>query len=345
MCSALLTLSVGFGVLHAAAETYRIAILDEPSLPIEGQATPVAAIDEALAEEGVEIARLNADRLADAQCFNADAFDLLVVPTGASFPAMAQEALLAFLQKGGDLLCTGGYAFDRLWIRKDGTWISPQEHWAQEELKARDPKCSLIANGGFENASDGWHAANPAECTVVEQGASSGHACGQAANSVIEGGNCWETVLPVQPGQRYLVGAQMKADKIQGAGFAYLAVYQHDAQGGLVQFVDFVQLRQSSDWARYETQVDVAPNAARVVFKGGLYRATGTVWLDDVTCAALPKQGFINAHYGKPEDGLTLETLQLTLFSPDQPLGGDILTISPDASVPGLVFTGTRERI
>ena len=54
---------------------------------------------------------LSAKQLADSRHFNRTAFDLLVLPYGESFPLPALPAVESFLSDGGDLLTTGGYAF------------------------------------------------------------------------------------------------------------------------------------------------------------------------------------------------------------------------------------------
>ncbi len=315
--------------LPLGAEEYRAAILDETTLPIEGCATPPAVFERVFAEQGVSTTRLNAEQLGDAQRFDAAQFDVLVVPTGASFPVMAKDSLLAFLQAGGDLLCSGGYAFDRLWERKDGTWAPCHEAWLQIRERARDPEFSLTANGGFEQGLEGWSATDASSCSVVHEGAFSGQACGRVSNPLSSSGGAWLKDLPVQTGQRYLIGARMKSDGVQGSGFAYMAVYQYDAQGALIQFIDFAQHFQGSDWKRHETEVVVAAQAARVSFHAGFYQASGTAWFDDLTCAALPAKPAINAHFGRPEDSLVIEPLQLPIFSPDQPIRGASLVAAP----------------
>lgn len=333
-CPVLLVPFLLFSSLLFAQEAYRVAILDEPTLPIEGCATPPQAIEAALEPEEIAVTRFSAEQLADSSIFNTDTFELLVVSTGASFPACAKDALLGFLQKGGDLLTTGGYAFDRLWLKADGQWIGAREKWEMERDRARNPQFSMIPNGGFEAGAEGWSPAVPSASAVVTDEGVSGTASGRVDNVLAENSNTWTCTLPVESGHSYLVGGCLKAQDIKGAGFAYLAVYQHDASGALVTFVDFIQLRRSTDWRRYEIQVDVAPNATKVMLHGGLYRASGTAWMDDVTCAPLPKEDSINAHYGKPEDGLRVDPLQLTLFSPDQSIHGERLGVSADSPLP-----------
>lgn len=313
------------------AENYRAAILDEPSMPVEGQATPAEIFEATWKPEGVEVVRLDAAKLADPQVFNAELFDLLLIPAGASFPIAAKDALLAFLQKGGDLLCTGGYAFDKPWAKVGEKWISRDELAAQEKARARDPQFSLVLNGGFENGAENWTSTDAAICNIVKEEALSGSSCGRVVNTDAGALHCFTHVLDVTPGKSYLVGGHMKTDMIQGSGFAYMAVYQLDAQGGIITFVDFAQIRENSAWKRHEIQVNVSPQAAKVLFHAGLYQATGTAWFDDITCAPVPTEDLINAHYGTPGDLLKLEPLQLTLFNPDQPIRGDSLVASTDS--------------
>ncbi len=321
------------GACTVAAQEYRVAVLDDPSLPVSGMPTPASTFEAALAGPGVQIVRLDSDGLADVQRLNADKLDLLVVPTGSSFPAEAKDALLAFLVQGGDLLCTGGYAFDALWSRTADGWKPSAEQWNVEKAHARDPQTASVANGGFEKGAESWDAAGTV-CSMDREHAFSGQACGQVSTDNAANGGAWVKTLDVRPGGHYLVGAEMKTSGIQGTGFAFLAVYQEDAQGKLLQFVDFVQVKEDRDWRRYETDVEIAPAAARVTFRGGLYLASGTVWLDEVTCAPLPMEPRINAHYGIPEDGLRIEPWQLTLFSPDQRIEGASLAAMQDSVLP-----------
>jgi len=336
MCigSALFCCLLSSSFAYGQAESYRAAILDEPSMPVEGQATPAETFEAAWKPEGIEVVRLDAVHLADPQAFNPESFDLLVVPTGASFPVAAKGALLAFLQKGGDLLCTGGYAFDKPWVKMGEKWVSCGELAALEKARARDPRSSSVTNGGFENGTESWSSTDAALCTIAKEGALSGVSCGRVVNTDANALHCFTHVLDVAPGKSYLVGGEMKTDQIQGSGFAYMAVYQHDAQGGIITFVDFTQIRENSEWKRHEVQVNVSPQATKVLFHAGLYQATGMAWFDDITCAPVPTEDLINAHYGTPGDSLKLEPLQLTLFSPDQPIQGESLAASADSVLP-----------
>lgn len=298
--------------------TYRAAIFHEPGLPVDGYATPVATLRKGLAAEGIPASLLTAADLAAGK-LNPDAFDLLIVPTGASFPIAARRGLLGFLMAGGDLLCTGGYAFDNLLARDDGGWISYRERLKEARTTAAGRQ---IPNGGFEDATGtGWEADGPA-CAIDDETAVSGKRSGRVRIDDLGSGARWTATLEVEPGKTYLVGAHARATNIRGSHFGFLAVYQYDGDNKLLEFKDFAHLTGSSDWRRYETPVAIHPAARRVLFHAGLYLAAGTLNVDDVTLGALPSEERINAHYGTPMDGLVVSPVQLTLFSPDQPLTG-----------------------
>lgn len=316
------------------AARYRAAILDEPGLPIVGHITPTAAFRRVLDAEGIPLTALTADQLADAGRFNADLYDLLIVPTGATFPLQARRTLQAFLMRGGDLLTTGGHAFDNLVVRRNGLWTEYPRFMKQEMDRARDPQTALIPNGGFEQGPKGWETGNPAQCRVVEDGAFSGKRCALVHSDTVTEDVRYAATLAVRPGDTYLIGAQARTEKILGTGFAFLAVYQYDAAGKLVAYQDFAQIHETRDWKRYEARITISPLAAKVSFYGGLYQASGTLRFDDVTCAPVPFEERINAHYGKPEDGLEVTPMQLTLFSPDQPVQGNSLASAGNGLLP-----------
>lgn len=308
---------------------YRAAILHEPALPVKGARTPIEAFQRALTAEGIPLTPLSASQLADPALFNAEKFDLLIVPTGASFPVEARKCLQAFLTQGGDLLCTGGYAFDHLLMKRDGKWVSYAEFIQQQMQRARDPRFALAPNGGFEEGGAGWEADVREQCRIVTENPAAGERCARVTANSVQSGARFSYTLPVEPGGIYLVGASIRTENVQGPGFAFLAVYQYDREGKLVTFKDFAQVRGTQRWRRYEERFEIAPDAAKVVFHAGLYLATGAMWFDEVTCAPVPREERINAHYGKPEDGLVITPTQLTLFSPDQPIAGKQLVSAP----------------
>lgn len=335
------SLAVGESAAEASHESarvrpsaeYRVAVLDDSGLPAVGAATPAAAIKRALTAPGITVYLLDGAAVCDATRLNAQRYDLLVVPCGASYPAEGRAALLRFLSQGGDLLTTGGYAFDALHVREQGRWVPYSAYVNRQRARARDFTIAGLPNGGFEKGLEGWE--TTAGCRVVANGAFAGTACGEAAREDVEGTARFRARLDVQPGHTYLVGAHARLEQVRGAGFAFLAVYQWDREGKLITFRDFWQATGSAPWRRVEAAIQIAPNAARVTFEAGLYRAAGRVWLDDVTCAAMEPEVRINAHYGEPGDGLKITPTQLTLFSPDQRFAGGELVPAGGVGLPG----------
>lgn len=304
------------------ARPFRAALFADLAFPSTGVPTPPAEFRRALRNEGVSCTTLDAASLANPATLNTDAFDLLIVPTGSTFPVTARPALLGFLLKGGRLLCSGGYAFDDLQAPRGHGWQPYTALLAQQMALARDPGRSLAPNGGFEQGDQGWERAPASQCAVVEEAPFAGRRCGKATSASPEGGARWNLTLPVEPGRTYLVGAQMRTRAVQGRGFAFLAVYQYGPDGKILAFTDFAHATGTHNWTHYEHSFEPVAGAVRVQFQTGLYLASGAVWIDDVTCAPAPAEERINAHFGEPGDALTVAPTQLTIFSPDQPLRG-----------------------
>ncbi|MBC7353278.1 MAG: hypothetical protein H5U08_13025, partial [Thermogutta sp.] len=69
---------------------------------------------------------------------------------------------------------------------------------------------------------------------------------------------------------------------VQGAGYAYAAVYQYDEWGQLVSFTDFAQLRGTQDWQTFTWEGQTDRRAFRMEIRLGLYQAQGRCWFRDV---------------------------------------------------------------
>ena len=89
--------------------------------PVCGAAADPVQLAKVLGET-YDVAFLTAEELADPKRLNRTAFDLLVLPYGESFPLPARAAVEKFLGDGGDLLSTGGYAFQSPLVSKAGKW-------------------------------------------------------------------------------------------------------------------------------------------------------------------------------------------------------------------------------
>jgi hypothetical protein len=59
-----------------------------------------------------------------------------LVPYFPYFPRLYFHALLAFLQRGGDLFCAGGYAFDNLLAKQDDAWVTARDRWLARKAEA-----------------------------------------------------------------------------------------------------------------------------------------------------------------------------------------------------------------
>jgi hypothetical protein len=313
---------------------YRAAIFWHPGLPVVGAATPPETFERVFRAVGVACERLDAAAVADPARLNRARFDLLVVSTGASYPAAGQSALLAFLKQGGDLLCTGGYAFDAPMEMQDGVWARSSALLAERMQQGRDPAAATIPNGGFEEGLEGWITGGPARVATAAE-ARTGKACVTVTSELGSGGAGVTHGLDVEPGRTYLVGASHRTHGVRGVGFAFVAVYQYGADGALLTFRDFSQMRGDTPWKRSEYRVTIHPQARLVQFRCGLYLASGQAWFDDVTCAETPAEVRINAHYGDPQDALLVQSDQLPIYSPDQRFAGVRCVTDPDGPLVG----------
>jgi hypothetical protein len=111
---------------HQRQPGRNVAVLAD-KLPTRGAATDPDAIVAALTPAGYRVTKLSAEDLANPAVLSAEQFDLLVLPCGDAFPALAHRALVDYLASGGCFLSLGGYAFDRPLVQADGRWFAPDE--------------------------------------------------------------------------------------------------------------------------------------------------------------------------------------------------------------------------
>ncbi len=64
-------------------------------------------------------------------------------------------------------------------------------------------------------------------------------------------GGCYARV-GVTPGRHYRASGAPARTQLAGPGIAYVAVYQFDAQGNIVDFRDFAVVREPADWQTFE---------------------------------------------------------------------------------------------
>jgi hypothetical protein len=292
----------------------RVAILRD-DLPAAGAPSSPDHLASLLRAAGVETRFVTAQELADSGVFNRDAYDLVVLPYGPTFPLAAYRAFQQFLGAGGDFISMGGYAFDNLVAHTPEGWL-PQA----QALKRQQEYVPI--GGDFEGAP--WAADLPETCAAVTETAHSGaHSLRVQVppGATPLGGRCHRDV-PGQAGQEFIFSGWIKAGALgrEADGFAFLAVYQYDGNGKLRAFRDIAHVTAPQDWQRCEWRFRVAPGVTTLRLIAGLYNTSGTAWFDDLELARAPHVVVMNTRSGVPADGLQVSPLQVGVFDPSYPL-------------------------
>ena len=303
------------------------AILNQPDLPVQGARRRRQTIAAVLNEAGLETRLLSAGELADPTLLNTSRFDLLVLPTGQTFPAAARLATIEFLRHGGSFLSMGGYTFNHLVRKVEGRWIEERQIVQRQLDDAMQSSRSLLADGGFEqgdppvggSALDGAWRRSSKLCRLVTEGAKEGRRCAQVSDPP---GDLFWTELPCKPGRTYRITGWMRTRGVNGLGMAYMAVYQHDAAGKIVEFRDFAVARGTTDWQQFSYDFTPQPSVARLRIPLGLFQARGTAWFDDIRLGDVTAIDYrpMNTATGKPADGLEVAAAQIGVFDASFPL-------------------------
>ena len=98
-----------------------VALLDD-ALPGHDRAAN-ARLAAALERRGLRVARLSAAQFLDSDVLTGDAFAACVLPSCASLPAQAGEAVLRFAREGGHVVAVGGPFLDRALFQVKGRWL------------------------------------------------------------------------------------------------------------------------------------------------------------------------------------------------------------------------------
>ena len=141
----------------------RAAILEDGRLPLRGAKTDPRRLATLLSPTH-DVEMLNASQMADPARLNRQHFDLLVLPYGETFPAVAKDAVLAFLAEGGDLFTTGGYAFQSPVVEEDGRW-----KFFDGTLKESKKPENLLPR--FTATPTAWKASDTKFCTLMRSAA------------------------------------------------------------------------------------------------------------------------------------------------------------------------------
>jgi len=312
----------------------RVAILWQPDMPVVGRRSSPAVLKTIVERAGGVAIQVSADELSKlAETHQTQRIRMLVVPTGASFPESARQPLIEFLRGGGDLVTVGGYAFNNLLQRVDGRWVSQRQFLADQLRSATSAGLSLVSDGGFESSAgmppvgtqpeSPWHG-SAAHCTITNEVSAEGKQCARVvlkATASADSATIYSYV-PLKRGRTYQISAKLRAEQLTGSGIAYVAVYQLDAHGASTSFRDFAVLRQATDWTSFSYRFTTDARAVKVRIQGGLFRARGTVWIDDIRLHDITGCEFVplNTSSGVPRDGLLVRPEQLGMFDPSYPL-------------------------
>ena len=329
----ILLLTTALSADPAASTRGSVSVLREPGLPAAGTGSQPERIATILEQAGFHVDLHSAAQWADPQVLNTSKVDIAVVPTGESFPAKARENFQRYLKDGGNFISIGGYAFNRLWVQDGTKWTDETTHTKAQREAALSPERSLLPNGSFELPGEipvggvqldrQWRRDGPsAEVAQIE--GMSGTRCAHVMLPPDQASGSRTFYLDFKPeaGQSYEIACRIRCEEIAGDGMAYAAVYEHAADGQIVEFRDFVTRRGTSDWS--EARYEFTPNerVARVRVQFGLYLATGQAWFDDfrlanVTGLTAPR---MNTASGVPADGLHTRPEQIGVFDPSYPL-------------------------
>lgn len=285
------------------------------NIPVRGTASDPLILARDL-KETHHVEFVDADALGDAQRFNRDKFDLLVLPYGESFPLAAWKTVRAFLANGGDLLTTGGYAFQSPIVKKSGGWIFYDEEVAHES----GPNLLPEIDSGNWKASDRSRVRTVA-ATLPGMGAQRAVRIEVPAN-LWEQNESWAVDLAASgDGEQFYFECWMRTDEVQAApdGDAFVGVEQLDGEGypAYAARVTFAEVRGTSDWQKVSRLFYLTPTCRKLRVRIGLKNATGAVWGTGFRLEHRSPQVRINTAHGFPEDSLNVSPKQIGMFDPD----------------------------
>ncbi len=309
------------------------AILNEPGMPVKGASSSPETIAAILHKAGLQTRLILAGEMADPAVLNPTAFDILVLPTGESFPVEARDNVVKFLRDDGSLIAMGGYAFNHLVRFEDGRWQSEADICTGRLERATRKENSLLANGDFEArqelaapgrpSPEQWVRTSP-RCELTQESPHDGQWCATVVvrpEDADKGPVFWQEV-PCKAGATYQISGWLRSEKVIEMGMAYIALYQHDSEGKLVTFLDFAKARGTTDWTFHKLVATTGPNVRRLMVKFGLYQTHGTAWFDDIRLSDITDGQVrpMNTSTGKPMDGLVVAPEQIGIFDASYPL-------------------------
>ncbi|MGB6934696.1 MAG: hypothetical protein WBD91_18110 [Acidobacteriaceae bacterium] len=304
--------------LRAQGRSRPVAAILRDNLPVRGAASDPRELARGLSgTHSIEF--LSAEQLADPRQFNREHFDLLVLPYGESFPLPARPTVESFMADGGDLLTTGGYAFQSPLVASANGW----EFYDDKVRHESGP--NLLAE--LPPAGAGWKASDAKHATIVSVQLPS-QSGSQPATHLCISSNIWGQtaewtfdLVAVGDRKQFFFEAWIRTLDIQPApdGYAYVGVEQLDSTGeaAYAAKVTFEELRTSSDWHKVERLFYLIPTCVRLRVRIGLMNATGSVWGTGFRLEGRSPQIRINTALGFPQDDLQVLPTQIGIFDAD----------------------------
>ena len=292
----------------------RAAILEDSRLPVRGFRTDPRRLAALLAPTH-DVEMLDAAQIADTSRLNRQHFDLLVLSYGETFPAVAKNAVLAFLADGGDLFTTGGYAFQSPVVEEGGHWRFFDE--TLKEMKAQNLLPPFAAIPSAWKFSDAKFCTSMRTVTMPD-----GFARLKIPVHLRQTSAVWSFDLPAKgEGKQFKFAARLRTMNVEAAsdGCASIGVEQLDAQGNpaYAARLTFEEMRGTKTWHPVERIFYLVPDCVTLRVRIALTNATGTLEATNLRLENLPAQVRINTSLGWPEDSLTVKDWQLGIFDAD----------------------------
>jgi hypothetical protein len=301
--------------LKKGARTKPAAAIFKDRIPVRGAASDPEQLARVLAEfYAVEF--LTAEELADAARLNRAHFDLLVLPYGESFPLPAWEAVQAFLADGGDLLSTGGYAFQSPVVKQSGQWELYDKAVSRESGPNLLPE---IAGSGWKSIGAGY----TSKSTAALPGLGNRSAAKVEIPAGLRGqeGN-WTYDFPAEgDGKQFHFSGWISASDVTPApdGDASIGIQQVDEHGDYIYGTNIIlaHIHGSEDWHHVETLTALIPTCRKLRISLGLKNATGVVTGAEFRLESRSPQVRLNTALGFPLDELQVDPRQLGMFDAD----------------------------
>jgi len=333
----------------AEPEGLDVAIL-KTDIPVrEGTASSPEFLREQLCGRGFEVTLIGPDEMADAQRFNTELFDVVILPYGPSFPAAAKDNLLRYLEAGGNFVSMGGYVASDLYAQRDGEWVDARELAHREEF-VEDPefsrdagavrrrfKCAFGRKGFLIDKKEFVSGGQSVSIRATDRNNDK-----KTAAFVVK--------LP-HPAPGFLeVTARVKGTRVLG-GWASLSAEWLDAKGGKHEEKAGPSLWQVKDGGAWEDVSKIVPvpkgaRGLRCVL--GVFRGAGQAWLDRLSVVAADAF-FMNSRrliipdidreqISAFDSGYELKHVVEARTSPDQPITS--ADVKLDARLEGFAAVG-----